>query len=79
MPTVFVETAVMIETVLEHVSHKVHLEADVVRDLNMYDKGDITICGQHLADSNAKHVFHHLRVLFPLHGFFFFFFSLRFC
>eukprot|EP00268_Persea_americana_P065659 TRINITY_DN880_c1_g2_i1.p1 TRINITY_DN880_c1_g2~~TRINITY_DN880_c1_g2_i1.p1 ORF type:complete len:1016 (-),score=186.62 TRINITY_DN880_c1_g2_i1:301-3348(-) len=58
---VFVETAVMIETILEHVAHEVLLEADVVRDLNMYDKGDITICGQHLADSNAKDVFHHLR------------------
>lgn len=58
---VFVETAVMIETVIEHVSHKVHLEAGIVRDINMYEKGDVTICGQHLVDCNAKHVFHHLR------------------
>lgn len=67
----------MIETILEHVSHEVLLEADVVRDLNMYDKGDITICGQHLADSNAKDVFRHLRVLFPLNVFPFF--PLRLC
>ncbi|XP_058101391.1 uncharacterized protein LOC131245742 [Magnolia sinica] len=58
---VFVETAVMIETVLEHISHEVHVEPSIVRDLNMYDKGDVTLYSQHLADCNAKLVLHHLQ------------------
>eukprot|EP00262_Sarcandra_glabra_P020984 TRINITY_DN8564_c0_g3_i1.p1 TRINITY_DN8564_c0_g3~~TRINITY_DN8564_c0_g3_i1.p1 ORF type:complete len:502 (+),score=86.46 TRINITY_DN8564_c0_g3_i1:44-1507(+) len=58
---VFVETAVMIETILEHISNEVHAEADIVRYINMYDKGDVTIGGQCLVDCNAKFVFHHLK------------------
>ncbi|KAL4191085.1 hypothetical protein AMTRI_Chr07g27880 [Amborella trichopoda] len=58
---VFVETAVMIETILEHVSKEVGIRAEIVRELNMYDKGDVTICDQNLIDCNAKLVFHHLQ------------------
>ncbi|KAL5996711.1 hypothetical protein ACLOJK_007631 [Asimina triloba] len=59
----YVETAVMIETILEHISHELNLEPSVVRELNMYDKGDITILDQHLPDCNAKLIFHNLQVL----------------
>ncbi|GLJ16109.1 hypothetical protein SUGI_0268600 [Cryptomeria japonica] len=54
---VFVETAVMIETVMEHIAHALGFLPDIVRELNMYTKGDMALSGQELIYCNAKLVF----------------------
>ncbi|GLJ14982.1 hypothetical protein SUGI_0244600 [Cryptomeria japonica] len=54
---VFVETAVMIETVMEHIAHALGFLPDIVRELNMYTKGDMALSGQELIYYNAKLVF----------------------
>ncbi|XP_024541348.1 xanthine dehydrogenase/oxidase isoform X2 [Selaginella moellendorffii] len=54
---VFVETTTMIETALDHVAFTLRLARDQVREINMYEKGDVSLNGQRLNYCNAKLVF----------------------
>eukprot|EP00252_Welwitschia_mirabilis_P010739 TRINITY_DN2419_c0_g1_i7.p1 TRINITY_DN2419_c0_g1~~TRINITY_DN2419_c0_g1_i7.p1 ORF type:complete len:1017 (-),score=216.35 TRINITY_DN2419_c0_g1_i7:1040-4090(-) len=53
---VFVETAVMIETIMEHVSQVLGLSPQDVREMNLYRKGDTLLCDQKLVYCNAKDI-----------------------
>ena len=50
---VFLPGTFLIESVLDHVAHQVGREAEEVKSLNLYKKGDVSLAGQTLADSIA--------------------------
>ncbi|KAJ7565972.1 hypothetical protein O6H91_02G083300 [Diphasiastrum complanatum] len=58
---VFVEVTFMLETVVEHISAALKVSPDVVRQLNMYTTGEVTLAGQTLNYCNAKAVFNELK------------------
>ena len=54
---VFLPGTFLIESVLDHVAHQVGREAEEVKSMNLYKKGDVSLAGQTLADSNARATF----------------------
>ncbi len=60
--SVFVETVFMMETMVEHVASVLGMAPDLVREVNMYKKGDTTLAGQYLEFCNVKEVLDSIKV-----------------
>jgi CO/xanthine dehydrogenase Mo-binding subunit len=60
--SVFVETVFMMETMMEHVASVLGMAPDLVREVNMYKKGDTTLAGQYLEFCNVKEVLDSIKV-----------------
>jgi xanthine dehydrogenase molybdopterin-binding subunit B len=52
----------MMETMMEHVASVLGMAPDLVREVNMYKKGDTTLAGQYLEFCNVKEVLDSIKV-----------------
>ncbi len=52
----------MMETMVEHVASVLGMAPDLVREVNLYKKGDTTLAGQYLEFCNVKEVLDSIKV-----------------